>query len=188
MMFIIKIQIVYLKGDINMELNEHKVARNVAKEEILSMIEDFIKQDPKLQDCEWEEGGKNYTFKNEFFNKTGRELTEKVIKHNIISEIRFKNFIDVIYPQWCETKEDCIKAIKEGHLYWVFYIENFETYDSHANDVNIGDLYIKLEPISGEFYIVKSLHTPDYLTSDGEFTERDLQFVQLYDEYMNGKI
>lgn len=171
-----------------MELNEHKVARTVVKDEVLSMIEDFIRQNPKLQDCEWEEGGKNYTFKNEFFNKTGRELTEKVIKHNIISEIRFKNFIDVIYPMWCETEDDCIKAIKQGHLYWVFYIENFETYDSHANDVNIGDLYIKLEPISGEFYIVKSLHTPDYLDSDGEFTERDLTFVNLYDDYMNGKI
>ena len=171
-----------------MELNEHKVARTVVKDEVLSMIEDFIRQNPKLQDCEWEEGGKNYTFKNEFFNKTGRELTEKVIKHNIISEIRFKNFIDVIYPMWCETEDDCIKAIKQGHLYWVFYIENFETYDSHANDVNIGDLYIKLEPISGEFYIVKSLHTPDYLDSAGEFTERDLTFVNLYDDYMNGKI
>jgi len=89
---------------------------------------------------------------------------------------------------WCETEDDCIKAIKQGHLYWVFYIENFETYDSHANDVNIGDLYIKLEPISGEFYIIKSLHTPDYLDSDGEFTERDLTFVNLYDDYMNGKI
>ena len=171
-----------------MELNEHKVARNVAKNEVLKMIDDFRSGNPKLQDCEWEEGGKNYTFKNEFFNKTGRELTEKVIKHNIISEIRFNNFIDVIYPQWCETREDCIKAIKDKHLYWVFHLENFETYDCHANDVNIGDLYIKLEPISGEFYIVKSLHTPDYLSTDGEFTERDLQFIHIYDEYMNGKI
>ena len=171
-----------------MELTEHKVARLVVKSEVLSMIEDFIRQNPKLQECEWEEGGKNYTFKNEFLNKTGRELTEKVIKHNIICEIRFTNFKDVIYPQWCKTKEDCIRAIKDGHLYWVFCIENFETYDCHGNDVNIGNLYIKLEPISGEFYIVKSLHTPDFLNCDGDFTNRDMQFVQLYDDYVNGKI
>lgn len=35
MMFIIKLQIAYLRGDFNMELNEHKVARNVAKNEVL---------------------------------------------------------------------------------------------------------------------------------------------------------
>ena len=50
-----------------MELNEHKVARNVAKNEVLKMIDDFRSGNPKLQECEWEEGGKNYTFKNEFF-------------------------------------------------------------------------------------------------------------------------
>ena len=76
------------------------------KNEVLKMIDDFRSGNPKLQECEWEEGGKNYTFKNEFFNKTGRELTEKVIKHNIISEIRFNNFIDVIYPQWCERQTE----------------------------------------------------------------------------------
>lgn len=172
----------------NMILNEHKVARIVVKEEVLKMIEDFRNGNPILKDCDWEKDGKNYTFKNEFFNKTGRELTEKVIKHTIISEIRFNNFIDVIYPQWCETKDDCIEAIKKGHLYWVFHLENIETYDCHANDINIGDLYVKLEPISGEFYIVKSLHTPDVLDCDGKFTERDMEFVQIYDEFINGKI
>ena len=172
----------------NMSLTEHKVARIVVKEEVLKMIDDFRNGNPILKDCDWEKGGKNYTFKNEFFNKTGRELTDKVIKHSIITELIFKNFIDVIYPQWCKTKDDCIQAIKDGHLYWVFHVENFETYDCHANDVNIGDLYIKLEPISGEFYIVKSLHIPDILDCDGDFTERDMQFVQIYDEYVNEKI
>ena len=177
----------FKKKIINMNLTEHKVARIVVKEEVLKMIEDFRNGNPILKDCDWEEGGKNYTFKNEFFNKTGRELTEKVIKHTIISEIRFNNFIDVIYPQWCETKEDCIEAIKKGHLYWVFHIENLETYDTHANDINIGDLYVKLEPLSGEFYIVKSLHTPDILDCDGKFTDRDMRFVQIYDEFVSGK-
>ena len=178
----------FKKKIINMNLTEHKVARIVVKEEVLKMIEDFRNGNPILKDCDWEEGGKNYTFKNEFFNKTGRELTEKVIKHTIISEIRFNNFIDVIYPQWCETKEDCIESIKKGHLYWVFHIENLETYDKHANDINIGDLYVKLEPLSGEFYIVKSLHTPDILDCDGKFTDRDMKFVQIYDEFVSGKI
>ena len=41
MMFIIKLQIAYLRGDFNMELSEHKVARNVAKNEVLKMIDDF---------------------------------------------------------------------------------------------------------------------------------------------------
>ena len=30
------------------------------------LIDDFRSGNPKLQECEWEEGGKNYTFKNEF--------------------------------------------------------------------------------------------------------------------------
>lgn len=63
-----------------MELSEHKVARNVAKNEVLKMIDDFRSGNPKLQECEWEEGGKNYTFKNEFFNKTGRELMVNCLK------------------------------------------------------------------------------------------------------------
>ena len=38
-----------------MELSEHKVARNVAKNEVLKMIDDFRSGNPKLQECEWED-------------------------------------------------------------------------------------------------------------------------------------
>jgi len=60
-----------------MELNEHKVARTVVKDEVLSMIEDFIRQNPKLQDCEWEEGGKNYTFKKRIFQQNRSRTLRK---------------------------------------------------------------------------------------------------------------
>ena len=49
-------------------------------------------------------------------------------------------------------------------------------------DFNIGNIYLKLEPLSGEFYIVKSLHEPM------EFTYRDERVITLYDKYMNGEI
>ena len=68
-----------------MELNEHKVARNVAKNEVLKMIDDFRSGNPKLQECEWEEGGKNYTFKNEFDDFFGEEAPK--VKNAEVKEL-----------------------------------------------------------------------------------------------------
>ena len=175
-----------------MKLKEHLVARKVVKDEINRMIEDFQSKDPTLRDKEWSSDGKNYSFKQDVFNKTGIELTDKYIKHNIISEISVNNFIDVIYPYDCVNKEtdeinidNCIRAIKGGHLYWVFILKDvvISTYrNKRIVDFNIGDIYLKLEPLSGEFYIVKSLHEPM------EFTYRDERVITLYDKYMNGEI
>lgn len=175
-----------------MKLDEHLVARKVVKDEINRMIEDFQSKDPILKDEEWEVGGKNVSFKQDILNKTGIKLTEKYIKYNIVSKISVNNFIDVIYPYDCINKETdeidinrCIRAIKGGHLYWVFILENviISTYrDKRIVDFNIGDIYLKLEPLSGEFYIVKSLHEPF------EFTYKDERVITLYDDYMNGKI
>ena len=88
-----------------MKLKEHLVARKVVKDEINRMIEDFQSKDPTLRDKEWNSNGKNYSFKQDVFNKTGIELTDKYIKHHIISEISVDNFIDVIYPYDCVNKE-----------------------------------------------------------------------------------
>ena len=54
--------------------------------------------------------------------------------------------------------------------------------DNRIVDFNIGDIYLKLEPLNGEFYIVKSLHEPM------EFMYRDERVITLYDKYMNGEI
>ena len=64
-----------------MKLKEHLVARKVVKDEINRMIEDFQSKDPTLRDKEWNSNGKNYSFKQDVFNKTGIELTDKYIKH-----------------------------------------------------------------------------------------------------------
>ena len=62
-----------------MKLKEHLVARKVVKDEINRMIEDFQSKDPTLRDKEWSSDGKNYSFKQDVFNKTGIELTNKYI-------------------------------------------------------------------------------------------------------------
>lgn len=179
-----------------MIIDEHLVARTKPLiDEINNMLNDFKKGNPLFNDCEWEEGGKNATFAKTFQDKTNRILTDKIIKNEIISDLTYKMFIDVIYPYKCDEEKDpikkrqlCLDAIKGGHLFWVFNMKSYETYDSHGNDINMGELYIKLEPISGEFYIVKSLHTPDYLSCDGDFTKKDESMIHLYDEYISGKI
>ena len=196
-MIIIVIHIIrcLVKGDKIMKLKEHLVARELAEIEIRNMIKDFRKGRPILRDCEWMDGGKNKNFAQIFEDKTNRTLTDKIIKSEIISELSFDMFVDVIYPKYCDDEKDlikkkelCIRTIELGNLLWVFHFKNYITYDSRGNDIKMGDLYIKLEPISGEVFIVKSLHTPKELDCDGEFTERDLSMVKLYDEYMNGKI
>lgn len=178
-----------------MELKEHLVARELAENEVRRMINDFRRGRPILRDCEWSEDGKNKYFAQIFEDKTNRILTDKIIKSEITSELTFDMFIDVIYPKYCDDEKDlvkkreqCIRAIELGHLLWVFHFKDYITYDTRGNDIEMGDLYIKLEPISGEVFIVKSLHTPKELNCDGEFTERDLSMIKLYDEYMNGKI
>ena len=52
-----------------MKLKEHLVARKVVKDEINRMIEDFQSKDPTLRDKEWSSDGKNYSFKQDVFNK-----------------------------------------------------------------------------------------------------------------------
>ena len=67
-----------------MIINEHLVVRKLAENEIRRAIKDFQNGRPLLRDCEWEEGGKNKTFADKFYNMTFRELDEKIIKNEII--------------------------------------------------------------------------------------------------------
>lgn len=95
-----------------MKLKEHLVARKVVKDEINRMIEDFQSKDPTLRDKEWSSNGKNYSFKQDVFNKTGIELTDKYIKHNIISEIapygvNIKRFTCYNGEKWLEFWLTC---------------------------------------------------------------------------------
>lgn len=94
MMFIIKLQIAYLRGDFNMELNEHKVARNVAKNEVLKMIDDFRSGNPKLQDCEWEEGAEWFIYDGlSQINRGGTEIEENDKTYTIKS---LKDYYDYL--------------------------------------------------------------------------------------------
>ena len=180
-----------------MNLNEHLVARDMKKleGEVRRMIKDFQKGNPYLLPDNWKIGGKNSEFAIEFKTKTGSELDEDIIKDEIVSELTFNMFRDIIYPKSCDDEKDpiikrnkCLDAIINGHLYWVFEFEDYETYNVNSSKVSFGNLYVKLEPTSGNIYFVKSLHKPNLLDCDGEFTERDLSMVNLYDDYMNGKI
>ena len=180
-----------------MIFNEHLVARDMKQleGEVRRMINDFRKANPHLLADNWKLGGKNSEFAIEFKNKTNRDLDEEIIKDEIVSELTFGMFIDVIYPKSCDDEKDpiakrnkCLDAIINGHLYWVFEFENYETYDLNSRKVSFGNLYVKLEPTSGNIYFVKSLHKPNHLSCDGEFTDRDLSMVNLYDDYMSGKI
>lgn len=180
-----------------MDLKEHLVARKKEKieAEIRRMIIDFRKGNPHLLPENWEEGGRNDEFAKTFLIKTGRELDEGIIKDEIVSELTFDMFRDVIYPKSCDDERDpilkrekCLDAIINGHLYWVFEFNDYESYNIRGNKVSLGDLYVKLEPTKGTIYFVKSLHDPKYLSCDGEFTERDVTMIDLYDDFMNGKI
>lgn len=92
-----------------MKLKEHLVARELAEIEIRNMIKDFRKGRPILRDCEWMNGGKNKNFAQIFEDKTNRTLTDKIIKSEIISELSFDMFVDVIYPKYCDDEKDLIK-------------------------------------------------------------------------------
>ena len=178
-----------------MKIEEHLVARNLVEKEIRDMINDFRNGNSELLSSNWEEDGKNKDFADSFYERTGYELTKEIIKSEIISEITFDMFVDVIYPKPCDKEKDeikkkqlCLDAIKNGKLYWVFNFKNFTTRSKNDMEVNFGNLYLKLNPIDETMYIVKSLHYPRDLDSDGKFTERDLSMVYLYDDYVNGKI
>ena len=81
-----------------------------------------------------------------------------------------------------------LRDIKDGELYWLFYMEELETYDSHGNNVNIGDVYVKFDTIKGDIYIVKSLHRLNHNKKGDVITDRDKTFIHVYNDFMNGKI
>lgn len=179
-----------------MKLLEHNVVRELRENEINKAIEDFKNTTPFLNTDvggEWnpkdDENEKNLTFKDYYESIIGNELTPKEIKNKIIDFLDYDMFIDLIYPMWCKDKKTCVEAIEQAELYWLFYVENFQTYDKFGNDVNLGSLYIKLNTISGEIFVVKSLHRLGYHKSSNKVkNERNLKFIKYYDEYMNGKI
>lgn len=175
-----------------MNLKEYKTVRKLDPDEINRAIKDFKLATPILNDGikgEWNiDDSKNYknvSFKEMYELVTGRKLTSKEVRVYIINELKFEDFKDLIYPQWCKTEEDCIRAIETKQLYWVFHVKNFSTYDLRGNDVNIGDLYVKLNTIDGNFYVVKSLHDLGYDKYGNLLNDEDIRFIHVYDEYMN---
>lgn len=181
-----------------MKLEEYYKVRDLNPREIKQAIDDFKNATPILRDGEKEEwsarvgdkikNAKNLKFKEFYEDVVGRELTSDEIKNNIVDYLEPHMFIDVIYPMWCKDEKDCIEAIKDGELYWLFYMEELETYDSHGNKVNIGDVYVKFDTIKGDVYFVKSLHRLGHNKRGEILTDRDISFIHVYNDYMNGKI
>lgn len=181
-----------------MSLKEYYKVRDLNLKEIKQAIEDFKNTKPELRDGEKEEwsarvgdkikNAKNLRFKTFYEGITGRELTPNEIRNNITDFIEPKMFVDLIYPMDCKTESDCIQAIKDGELYWVFYMEEFSTYDIKGNDVNLGDIYIKFDTIKGDIYVVKSLHALGHNKKGEIITDTDIKFIHIYNDFINGKI
>ena len=55
-------------------------------------------------------------------------------------------------------------------------------------EVNIGDVYAKFDTIKGDIYIVKSLHALRHNQKSQIISKRDIDFIHVYNDYMNGKI
>ena len=181
-----------------MNLKEYYKVRDLNPKEIKQAIDDFKNATPILRDGEKEEwsarvgdkikNAKNLKFKEFYEDVVGRELTSDEIKNNIVDYLEPHMFIDIIYPMWCKDEKGCIEAIKDGELYWLFYMEELETYDSYGNNVNIGDVYVKFDTIKGDIYIVKSLHRLNHDKKGNIITDRDKTFIHIYNDFMNGKI
>ena len=180
------------------KLEEYYNVRELKPKEIKQAIDDFKNTTPILRSGEKEEwsarvgdkvkNAKNLKFKDFYEDVVGRELTSKEIKDKIVDFLEPHMFVDVIYPMWCNSEEKCIEAIEKGELYWLFYIEEFYTYDYHGYDVNIGDIYVKFDTIKGDIYIVKSLHYLGHNQKGEIISDRDRAFIHVYNDYMNGKI
>ncbi len=181
-----------------MNLKEYYKVRDLNPKEIKQAIDDFKNATPILRDGEKEEwsariedkikNAKNLVFKEFYEDVVGRKLTSFEIKDKIVDFLEPHMFVDVIYPMWCKDEETCIEAIKQGELYWLFYLDEFYVTDIQGYEVNIGDVYVKFDTIKGDIYVVKSLHRLGYNKKGEIISDRDKTFIHIYNDYMNGKL